>query len=137
MSPENAKMPDEREKRFYTFSRTPETTQRARDLRQNTSRTELKLWPYLRNKNLGFSFRRQHPIGPYFADYYCPTLKLAIEVDGDWHDPLKDAVRDAYFTSKNIRTHRIPVPAIDENLDGVVDGIAHVIATRKLELGLS
>lgn len=128
-------MSDDRDNRFHAFKRTSQTTQRARDLRQNTSKTELKLWPHLRNKNLGYSFRRQHPIGPYFADYYCASLKLAIEVDGDWHDAQRDTVRDAFFQSKGIRTHRIPVPDIGENLDGVIAGITYVITTRKLELG--
>ena len=64
-------MSDDRDKRFHAFNRKSSTTQRARDLRQSASKTELKLWPHLRNKNLGYSFRRQHPIGPHFADYYC------------------------------------------------------------------
>ena len=124
-------MPDKPETRF---DRTKSKTKRARDLRQSTSKTELKLWPHLRNKNLGYSFRRQHPIGPYFSDYYCAALKLAIEVDGDRHNAEKDSARDAFFQSRGIHTHRIPVPAIDEGLNGVIERITHVIATRKLEL---
>ena len=126
-------MPDKPETRF---DRTESKTKRARDLRQTTSKTELKLWPYLRNRNLGYSFRRQHPVGPYFADYYCAALKLAIEVDGDWHDAELDRARDAFFQSRGIHTYRIPVPAIDEDLNGVIEGITHLIARRKLELGL-
>ncbi|MAQ13889.1 MAG: DNA methylase [Sandaracinus sp.] len=129
-------MSEDRDNRFHAFKRTWATTQRARDLRQNTSKTELKLWPHLRNKNLGYSFRRQHPIGPYFADYYCAALKLAIEVDGDWHAPQKDAARDAFFASKGILTHRIHISDIDENLDGVIEALTLVIAERKLELRL-
>lgn len=128
-------MSDRSEQRFHQFSRTRKQTIRARDLRQHISKTEYKLWPYLRNRKLGVSFRRQHPIGPYFADYYCAELKLVIEVDGDWHFPGKDAARDAFLATKSILTHRIPVPAIDENIEGVIQAIEIVIRTRKLELG--
>lgn len=127
-------MSDEREQRFHSFTRKPETTRRARDLRQTISRTEHKLWPYLRREQSGVKFRRQHLIGPYFADYYCTALKLAIEVDGDWHSPDRDSARDAFFASKGICTHRIPVPAIDENIEGVIEEIEIAITKRKLEL---
>ncbi len=77
------------------FSRKPEQTRRARALRQTATATERRLWLVLSRNQMGVSFRRQHPAGPYFLDYYCPALRLAIEVDGDWHDAGADARRDA------------------------------------------
>ena len=46
---------------------------------------EKRLWSILRNNQLGVKFRRQHGIGHYIVDFYCPELKLIIEVDGESH----------------------------------------------------
>ena len=59
---------------------------KSRELRKNLTQAELKLWLYLRKKQLkGFKFRRQHPIPPYIVDFYCPAAKLVVEVDGASH----------------------------------------------------
>ncbi len=54
----------------------------------------MKLWALLRRSPAGVRFRRQHPIGPYVADFYCPTAKLVIEIDGMVHDTAEAAARD-------------------------------------------
>jgi very-short-patch-repair endonuclease len=65
------------------FDRTPEKTHRARSLRANATKAERKLWRRLKSKQIeGLKFRKQHPIGPYILDFYCPEVKLCIEVDG-------------------------------------------------------
>ena len=46
---------------------------------------ERKLWFYIRRKQLGVKFRRQHSIGKYIVDFFCCELKLAIELDGNSH----------------------------------------------------
>jgi very-short-patch-repair endonuclease len=59
------------------------TFERARELRRQMSLPEIVLWQALRKARLGgLRFRRQHPIGPYIVDFYCPAARLAIEVDG-------------------------------------------------------
>jgi very-short-patch-repair endonuclease len=64
----------------------PEIRQRARELRKSSTPTEQKLWQALRNCNLGvYKFRRQHPIGPYIADFFCAEVRLVVEVDGGGH----------------------------------------------------
>ena len=69
------------------LQRDEEVTQRARDLRRSGSRAEQKVWELLRDRRLkGAKFRRQHPIGPYFADFACVSRKRVIEIDGDHHD---------------------------------------------------
>tara|TARA_S200002703_G_scaffold137500_1_gene127306 strand:+ start:790 stop:1155 length:366 start_codon:yes stop_codon:yes gene_type:complete len=105
------------------FTRTPEQTRRARALRQSASKTEQKVWLLLSRKQMGVSFRRQHPVGSYFLDYYCPALKLAVEVDGDWHDAEHDARRDAFLAEREITVLRIPVSYIDESLESVGEQI--------------
>ena len=57
-----------------------------KELRSNLTPAEAKLWTYLKNKKLGGRrFRRQHSVGGYILDFYCPTEKLAIELDGQGH----------------------------------------------------
>jgi very-short-patch-repair endonuclease len=58
----------------------------AKELRANATEMERKLWTVLRRKQLsGVRFRRQQPIGPYIADFFCSSAKLVIELDGDQH----------------------------------------------------
>ena len=59
---------------------------RARALRQSSTEAERTLWQHLRNRQLaGAKFRRQHPIGPYFADFACIEACLVVELDGGQH----------------------------------------------------
>jgi uncharacterized protein DUF559 len=64
------------------FNRTTLKTATARRLRRDSTRVEMQLWQKLRNRQLGVDFRRQHPAGPFVLDFYCPSLRLAIELDG-------------------------------------------------------
>src|SRR5438477_3600342 len=74
--------------------RIPERTKRARHLRRNETLSERRLWQALRRKQIhDVRFRRQHPIGPYFADFVCLRAKLVLEVDGPSHI---DAAQMAY-----------------------------------------
>ena len=69
-----------------------ERTERARDLRFNDSRAEREVWELLRAQRMGgLKFRRQHPIGPFFADFACAARKLVIEVDGEHHALQREA----------------------------------------------
>jgi len=62
------------------------TCDRARVLRQTMTDAELRLWFHVRNRHLaGYRFRRQHPIGPYFADFACVERRLVVELDGGQH----------------------------------------------------
>jgi very-short-patch-repair endonuclease len=65
---------------------TSDPTTRARELRRDGSRAEKICWELLRNRRIaGVKFRRQHPIGPFFADFACISRKLVIEIDGEHH----------------------------------------------------
>src|SRR5215218_2442113 len=58
----------------------------ARSLRQEMTPAEQILWKLLRNRRLtGFKFRRQQPIGPYIADFFCAAAGLIVELDGESH----------------------------------------------------
>lgn len=123
------------------FDRTPEKTAFARAQRRQLTPAEAKLWSALRSDGVeGASFRKQHPIGPYTLDFYCPALNLAIEVDGDTHATNSGAARDhqrtAYLASKGVETARFPNRDVLNALDGVVATIAGIIRAKRLELGV-
>jgi very-short-patch-repair endonuclease len=63
------------------------------------------LWQCLRRRQLdGLLFRRQFPVGPYFADFFCVAARLAIEIDGSSHDgrQRRDRLRDTFFRRRRI-----------------------------------
>ncbi len=75
------------------------------------TRAEATLWRALRNHQIdGHGFRRQTPIGPYFADFVCLQRKIVIEADGRTHETedaaAKDAARDAWFRREGYRVLR-------------------------------
>jgi very-short-patch-repair endonuclease len=112
------------------FTRTPAITARARTLRKRMSPIERKLWYTLRGAQLGASFRRQHPVGPYVLDFYCPSAGLAVELDGDEHASRtsRDHRRTRFLNDRGIRVIRFFNRDVWNNLDGVKEMIA-------LELG--
>ncbi|MEO1642566.1 MAG: DUF559 domain-containing protein [Pseudomonadota bacterium] len=113
------------------FTRTKQTTRRARTLRRNVSKTEHKLWPYLRGSQMTVPFRRQDPVEGYFLDYACIPLKLGIEIDGPWHSAKYDARRDETLKLKGWTILRFSVQAVDEELDGVLTAIGDMIHNLK------
>ncbi|MBR0569562.1 DUF559 domain-containing protein [Microvirga sp. STS03] len=71
----------------------------AKQLRQNSTLSEVLLWNELKNKQiLGYDFDRQKPIDSFIVDFYCKELSLAIEVDGDSHDYSFEEDRNRQFT---------------------------------------
>jgi very-short-patch-repair endonuclease len=89
---------------------------------------EKRLWSRLRSRQLqGSKFRRQHGIGPYIVDFYCPEQSLVIEIDGDSHADAeqiqKDQRRDRYLQSIGLRVVRYTNDDIMKNLDGVLEDL--------------
>ena len=98
-------------------------TERARELRRSSTAAETKIWYWLRHRYLGgHKFRRQHPIDRYILDFYCPELKLCIEVDGQSHDTdasvLYDATRTRKLAACGVTVVRLRNDHIDEQADG-------------------
>ncbi|MEI6580718.1 MAG: endonuclease domain-containing protein [bacterium] len=100
---------------------------RRKELRNNATPQEILLWAKLKNSKLGFKFRRQHSIGGYVADFYCPSKRLIIEVDGSQHfgkDNVEyDKIRTNYFTGLDIKVLRFDNGQINSNLNGVLQSI--------------
>ncbi len=107
---------------------------KARQLRKAMSLPEVKLWQGLRGRPEGFKFRRQHPSGPYVADFYCHEARLVVEVDGEAHGrgdaPVKDKQRDSWFAAKGLTVLRIPAIAILNDLDTAVAGVVAMAQER-------
>lgn len=107
---------------------------RRQELRNNMTEPEKKLWQILRNKQMGIKFRRQHGIGHYIADFYCPELKMVIEIDGESHfsEESKDSdkIRDDFMLSLGIKTIRLKNNDIMKNIDGVYQYIKDQIDLR-------
>ncbi|GLK46778.1 MULTISPECIES: endonuclease domain-containing protein [Novosphingobium] len=89
-----------------------QTIRHARNLRRTMTPPEVILWQHLRRSPMGLKFRRQHPIGPYVLDFYCPSAKTGIEIHGAVHDmgenPEHDLHRDAWLCEHGIAIIRIP-----------------------------
>ncbi|HEY1456320.1 MAG TPA: endonuclease domain-containing protein, partial [Candidatus Dormibacteraeota bacterium] len=86
---------------------------------------EGKVWARLRGRQLaGYKFRRQVPLGPYFADFVCLRARLVVEVDGAGHeDEAADQRKTRYLERQGFQVLRIPVQELDESLDDVIGGI--------------
>jgi len=79
----------------------PKLKELARQLRNNSTKAEIKLWTYLRrNQIYNYDFHRQKPIDEYIVDFFCNKLKLAIECDGYSHEILEVFEKDVKKTKR-------------------------------------
>ena len=114
---------------------TRQTVLKARQLRKTMSKPEIMLWQQLRKKPLGIKFRRQHPIGSYIVDFYCPSAKLAIEVDGMAHDmgdrPERDERREWDLFGIGVEVIRIAAQDVLHDPTDVADRILRYIQSLR------
>ena len=97
-------------------------------LRNSLTHAEAKLWTFLKNSQLeNKKFRRQHSVGPYVLDFYCPSEKICIELDGEGHYNEAsfeyDSARTEYLNSLNIKVIRFENNDVFENTEGVLEEI--------------
>jgi len=114
----------------------PDLKQKARSLRSNMTDAEQKLWHHLRRKQLrDLQFFRQRPNGKYIVDFYAPTVKLVIELDGSQHledDAVAyDVARTAYLESIGIQVLRFDDLQVLNEIEGVLEIILQSIDHRK------
>ena len=109
------------------------------DLRKRQTLQEILLWSRLRREQLGFKFRRQHSIGGYITDFYCPIKKLIIEIDGSQHFKKEskkyDEVRNNYFQGLRLKVLRFTNAEINTNINGVVENIINELNHPPLNKG--
>ena len=103
----------------------------ARRLRKHMSLPEVLLWRLLRKASP--PIRRQHPLGAYVVDFYCPAAKLIIEVDGFAHDtghrPRRDDFRDSWLRERGFALLRIPASDVLRDAVACADGILRLCET--------
>ena len=105
-----------------------------RNLRRKATPAEICLWKLLKGKQLkGVKFRRQHSVGCYVIDFYCATLRLAIELDGAHHftegGRKHDEARTQYLNSLNIKVIRFENKLLLEREDFVLEEIGRCLTT--------
>ncbi len=110
---------------IYTQSK---TLKRARNLRQNQTEAEKRLWGYLRDKRLqNYKLNRQVPIGSYIVDFLCHEAKLVVEIEvsthGEAQEVAYDEKRTAFLNERGYRVMRCFNVDVFENLNGVLDTI--------------
>ncbi len=101
--------------------------------RNNLTPAEAELWKHLKNSQLGRKFRRQHSVGKYILDFYCPVEKLAVELDGRNHFTdngfARDEARTKYLNSLNMKVLRFENKEVFEQLEGVLQEITAQFTT--------
>lgn len=109
--------------------------ERRRALRREMTEPEKRLWRALRARQLGAKFRRQHPIGPYIADFYSREAHLVVEIDGATHsepDAMEyDRQRDAYMRALGLDILRFTAEEVLHNLEGVCLAIQNQCRVRQ------
>jgi len=115
-------------KRVFNFAK---LVHRRKDLRNNPTIQETLLWARLKNYGVGVKFRRQHSIGSYIVDFYCPSKKLVVEIDGSQHHKVSakeyDEIRTRIFQGLGIQVIRFTNKDINTNIEEVVNHITSML----------
>ncbi len=117
---------------------TEEVDESARQLRQRMTPAERVLWRVLRGHRLsGLGFRRQHPIGPFVADFSCPARLLVVELDGEIHEAQieQDAARTEILQAFGWQVIRFPNARVFSDLPGILKEIQTAATQRPLAPG--
>jgi adenine-specific DNA-methyltransferase len=108
--------------------------ERGKKLRDNMTSAERLLWSRLRRRQAGVKFRRQHPIGPYIADFYSRQAHLVVEIDGDSHFTNNgveyDAERDKHLRSLGLEVVSFTNAHVRENLEALIVSLREHVRLR-------
>jgi len=121
----------------------PKKTKKQRQyLRNNMTKWEIRLWNDLKGKKMfGFKVRRQYGIKNFILDFYCPKLKLAIEIDGDVHHYRKKQILDSkkhdLLKSAGMKLVRLNNYDLEEDYESVVLYLEDIFKNRARELNIS
>jgi len=110
----------------YLYNNTAQKDLRQK-LRGNLGLPEILLWRELKGSKLGKKFRRQYGVGKYSLDFYCPEIRLGLELDGNTHDSnqsqVYDLSRTEFIQNQNIKVIRFQNKDVLNNLNGVLEEI--------------
>ena len=117
----------------------PFLKERARSMRKEPTDAENVLWQALRNGQIGYKIRRQHPFGEYIADFICFETSVVIEVDGGYHctpeQILLDVQRNRFFRDKGFCVFRVSNEEVLCNLDNTLQRIKNFLKNFPLQGG--
>ena len=102
-------------------------------MRREPTEAEQVLWGALQKKQVaGLKFRRQHPVGRFVLDFYCPSIKLVVEVDGGIHDSQleRDAARTRALEAYGHQVLRFTNDEVMRNLPSVLQRISAAASDR-------
>ncbi len=108
----------------------PRLKQRAKEIRKQGVLSEVLLWAHLKGKKIGgYPFTRQKQIGEYIVDFYCSSLKLIIEIDGDSHEGrwCYDINRQHFLESIGLRVIRFNDTDVKRDITAVLVAIQNEI----------
>lgn len=114
-----------------------EVTTDRKGLRNHSTSAEATLWKRIKEKQIdGLKFRRQHSVGPYILDFYCPQIRLNIELDGEVHSTSAamdhaDARARFLINEKDIWMIRFENRVVFENPSQIVEEIRKVAQKRR------
>ena len=104
-------------------------------MRHPQTPAEATLWKALRNRNIGYKFRRQHPIDRFIIDFYCAQAKLCIEIDGSSHLETKqqeyDQARTEYLEELGYKVIRFTNNDVRYRINSVIEEIIRTIEKIK------
>jgi|SRR5579862_1594364 len=111
-------------------------------LRNRMTKAEVLVWSKLKGKQIqGYKFRRQFAIDSYIVDFYCPELRLAIEIDGESHEGKRlevvDPKRQSDIEAHGIKVIRFANEDVYNNLDGIIQSVWNLveeISKQKIDL---
>ena len=115
---------------------TSDMKQLRRQLRSNGTPAEGALWNILKGKKVGgLQFRRQYSVGQHILDFYCPALKLAIELDGNYHYNAANSEHDMdrgeeLLNNYGIQTLRFENRIVFEQPQTIVDSVLMILGER-------
>ena len=101
----------------------------ARQLRKNSTLSEVLLWRKIRRRALGVQFHRQVPMLNYIVDFYCHEIGLAIEINGTSHDNkfFYDARRQGRLEAEGVKFIRFEDKDVKNNLSKVLDELKQIV----------
>lgn len=110
----------------------PELRARARAFRRRATPAEAWLWHHLRDRQLGVKVRRQHPIGPFIADFCIPARRIVIELDGGIHatQAERDAERTAFLEAAGYRVIRFDTQQALDQTDVILAELQRLLAAQ-------
>jgi very-short-patch-repair endonuclease len=111
----------------------------ARQLRKNSTLSEVLLWNNIKNKSLRFEFHRQVPLDEFIVDFFCHKLLLAIEIDGNIHDYNfdYDNYRQIILEKYGVTVLRFSDIEVKKNMNDVLRSMENVISDLEVKFGLT